>query len=221
MPKSSALGFLALCGGLVAMAITAACSSAPPASDLDLADKPPEAAAKNGRGSSGKMEPIEAESGGGKGLPTEPPTTPSEPASSDVKDGGTTTTTPPPPPPEYPFRAIDVRHPVAAEVFITQCKPDGATQLVWKTTGSGPDPDSSWANPQYTQQPGVYGGCGTKTANEYPIVLTSLAAGDLPNGSFIAKCTKTKEAHVYQITGTFEGHPMATFQYPESHAACP
>jgi hypothetical protein len=220
MSMVRALRCIVLSAGLAAMAMTA-CSSPPPsASDLDLADAPSDPGAAPRRGANGKIEPVEGESGGGKGLPNEPPATPSgspPPPPAEGKDAGA----PPPPPPEYPFRAIDVRHPVRADIFITQCRPDGATQLVWKTTGVGPDADSSWANPQYTQQPGVYGGCGTKTANEYPIILTSLADGEVPKGSFVAKCTKTKEAHVYRITGTFEGHPMATFEYPEVHAACP
>jgi hypothetical protein len=124
------------------------------------------------------------------------------------------------PAPMTPFKRIDVRYPLDENVFLAQCTLDAKTQLVWKTTSSGPDANGRWAEPAYGQAPNVYGGCGAKASGEYPIVITSIAEGALPVGTFLAKCASTGVAHVYRVTGALEGHPAATYQYPEQHAAC-
>jgi hypothetical protein len=134
---------------------------------------------------------------------------------------GTTTSTPPPPPPATPFLQLDVRYPVEAGRYITQCTPDAKTQLVWTTTAQGRDEYSRWANASYKETPGANYACGTKTNGEYPIVMSWTNADGIPNGTWVARCVGSKQAHVYRVTAVHAGHPAATFQYAEGYASCP
>ncbi len=167
-------------------------------------------------------------------------TTPSQPTSGDGTGSGGKTPPPPPaadagahdsgaqtdaggtPPSSDPFRELDVRYPVGDGLYLTQCTPDAVTQYVWKTTANGTDAYARFADPAYPQMPNVFGSCGAKTNGAYPIVLTWTADdGTIPQGTFVAKCVATARAEVYQITTAVDGHPAATFAYPENHPACP
>jgi hypothetical protein len=123
-----------------------------------------------------------------------------------------------PQPASYPFRAIDLRYVVDQGLFLTQCVPDASTQYVWTTRSSGADAFSRFADPAYPEPTKT---CGTKTSGAYPIVLTWAADGVIPEGTFVAKCVASGVAEIYRVTTAIDGHPAATYAYPENHPACP
>ena len=182
----------------------AGCSVIAAEEELPVVDRPGDEIKKSGKDrDSGTIKP----EGGGR-LPDPGAQPPAE-----LPEAGA-------PPSSYPFRELDIRHPLAADLFVTQCTPDGTTELVWKTTASGPDALSTYAEPAYTQNAGLLRGCGEAAAGEHPLVLASVGAGEIPVGTFLAKCVAPGQAHVYAISGVLDGHPIATWQYPEAHAAC-
>lgn len=220
------LGFV---GGLIA-----ACVDTTAPDDLDLENasggRPATGSAKGGSPSK-KTSPLPDDGTHPPGSAGPGPSpvdggTPSSPDGSSPRPGEDAGKTPGPAPtqtpvPTTPFKRIDVRYPVDAGQFITQCSLDAKTQLVWKTLDTGTDAFARFADPAYYQQPGVFIGCGAKTAGEYPLVFTALAIGDLATGTYVAKCAGGGVAHVYRISGSVEGHPAATYGYAEQHAACP
>ncbi len=148
-----------------------------------------------------------------------PPTPPSNDGESEDEtktDGGGAT-----PPAPTPFLMLDVRYPVDADRYITQCTPDGKAQLVWTTTGAGANEYSRFAKAAYEESPGVHYPCGALDDGQYPIVLSWLPPEGVPKGTWIARCVGKESAHVYRVLGTHAGHPAATFQYPEQYAGCP
>ena len=157
---------------------------------------------------------------------TEPPD-PLPPPTPPVKDGGgndsaTNDSAPGPTnPPPTPFLMLDVRYPVDANRYVTQCTPDGKSQLVWTTTDRGLDENSRFANASYKENPGTNYPCGTIASGEHPIVLSWLPPDGVPVGTWIVRCAGNKTSQVYRVTTTHAGHPAATYQYPETYAACP
>lgn len=175
-------------------------------------------------------------SGGGRSISGDPnrgPSSPSSPSGADPdtpppppppSSTGTGTPPPPPPPPaaNEPFRRLDVRNVLGDAQFIVQCE-SPTSQRVWQTSAPGPDVVSVWGIGKYKQSPSVPNlspGCGSMTGGHYPIVFTTYASGALPSGMFVAKCVDANTAEVYKITGSVDGHPSASFQYPETHPTC-
>lgn len=201
--------------------VIGACSGGDPNGDLPLLDDPSAGSPTKKSGGGGVSR------GGGTTLPTADAGTRPPPEGS-RRDGGADATapapTPPPPPapPTTPFERIDVRYPIDAGLFLTQCTPDGGkTQLVWKTSASSADAYSRYADPVYTQPPNVQTPCGSPTSGEHPIVLTAFAEGAIPNGTFVVKCASRGTSHVYKVTTSVGGSPAATWQYPQADMTCP
>lgn len=204
--------------------VIGACSGADPNGDLPLTDDPNAIPSKkSGGGGTSKSGGSPLPKGDSDPLPPPPPGTPKPDAGAD-SGGGTSNPPPPPPPPTptTPFKRIDVRYPIDAGLFLTQCTPDGGkTQLVWKTSAASADAYSRYADPVYSQLPSAQNPCGSPTGGEYPIVLTAFAEGVIPTGTFVVKCASKGTAHVYKITSAVGGSPAATWQYPQLDSTCP
>jgi hypothetical protein len=206
---------LALFISIASLAVTA-CSSGLHDGDLDMRDGP----GVPKRNPNDPVEPRPSDGVAPTGQPApEAPRDQSNDAGGGASDAGSSVDATPPPAP-IPFLKIDLRYPAATDLFITQCSPDEKTQWVWKTTASGTDAYSRFANPAYTQLPNVLMACGTKSADEFPIVLTWTNAGAIPNGTFVVKCMGPNLGHVYKVTTAVDGRPAATWQYAEVHPAC-
>lgn len=142
-----------------------------------------------------------------------------KPAATDAGAGATAPKPPSQGPAPSAFGRLDVRYPVNANGFVAQCDSPTA-QLVWSTSARGPDADSRWGEPRYTQVPGGFVGCGAKKDDRYPLVFTSEPSGALPDGTYVAKCVAKGVAEVYRIDGELSGHPSASFAYPTNWGNC-
>jgi 3D (Asp-Asp-Asp) domain-containing protein len=148
-----------------------------------------------------------------------------DPGPSGEKSDPTPETPPPEPkieerPTGGPFEALDVRAPVAAENFLTQCNESADGERVWTTRQGGANASSRWAEASYPQLP--YGECGKPNEGKYPIVLRSEPEGAL-GGTWITQCAEDggHVAHVFKVESTVDGHPAAPFQHDENDESCP
>jgi hypothetical protein len=117
------------------------------------------------------------------------------------------------------FEALDVRHPIGAGGFITQCNESADGERVWLTTATGKDDGSRWAEAKYPQQALL--ACGEPRDGRHPLVFRSEAEGTLET-AWVTQCADDPHtAHVYRVEGALEGHPMAAFQHDEIDESCP
>jgi len=124
---------------------------------------------------------------------------------------------PSPTPPDGPFAALLVKTAIPSGEYVTQCD-DAGGESVWTTTASGPDNGSRWAAAVYPQTQS--GACGDGSSAHYPLVFRSASAGAV--SAWVTRCSGTGVHEVFRIEDeVVDGHPAATFQYPEADEACP
>jgi hypothetical protein len=121
-------------------------------------------------------------------------------------------------PTQGPFEALDIGAAIPAGAFITECLDGG--ERVWQTDGTGRDESSSWGAAAYPQQP--VGACGDEVQNHQPIVFRSADAGSL-RGTWVTACDghDNVELVFFVDNEVVDGHPAATFQYPQIDGECP
>ncbi len=126
--------------------------------------------------------------------------------------------TPGPRPSGGPFEALDIGVAIPAGAFMTECLDEG--ERVWETDGTGRDERSSWGVAEYPQQP--VGTCGDEVHSHRQIVFRSSDAGSL-QGTWVTACDghDNVELVFYVDSEVVDGHPAATFQYPQIDDECP
>ncbi len=113
--------------------------------------------------------------------------------------------------------ALDVRFPVGAGGWVTQCTSDA--ELVFQTGGDGRDEYSAWAPFKYPQMKTA--ACGAPSGGRYPIVFRSEPGGTL-GATWVAQCNGSGQTRgVYRIDSEVDGHPAAAYLYDEATPDCP
>lgn len=114
---------------------------------------------------------------------------------------------------------LDVRYPMSAGIWITQCLPDLSGRYVWQTTSTGKDASSRWANFMWPE--GVTSACGSLSNGLYPLVFTSLPPSTYL-GTWVTQCLASGHTqHVYRIETNVNNAPAAVYLYDEPNGACP
>lgn len=125
---------------------------------------------------------------------------------------------PEPRPEGGPFPALDVRHPIGAGEWVTQCDEAGSSERVWITRSGGRDAYSRWAEAKYPQE--ALASCGEAREGKRPLVFRGAAGGTL-GAAWITTCADEPGiAHVFQVDGDVDGHPAAAFHHDELDESC-
>jgi hypothetical protein len=116
---------------------------------------------------------------------------------------------------------LDLRTPLGAGVYVTECQSDASAQLVWKTAGgTSESTPASFAYPQ-SIAPGT--DCGTQSHGLYPLVLDVASAGAFA-GAWVVQCVDSSTQRVFRVdpSAPAGGKPAAAFLYAQAaNGACP
>jgi len=119
-----------------------------------------------------------------------------------------------------PFPALRIASPVAeAGTYVTQCSEDASGERVWTVSASGPERNQRWADARYPQE--VSASCGKPTEVHHPLVFRNHAAGEV--SGWIGVCVEDGAGTelVFHVDHTVDGHPAASFQFPQLSSECP
>jgi hypothetical protein len=126
---------------------------------------------------------------------------------------------PTPRPTGGPFQSLRIASVVTAGTYITQCSEDASGERVWAVSASGPERNERWADAQYPQLVGA--SCGARNDRHYPLVFRNHSPGKV--SGFVSACVEDGAGTelVFKIDTTVDGHPAASFAFPQTSAGCP
>jgi hypothetical protein len=121
-----------------------------------------------------------------------------------------------------PFPALDVRYPVSAGTWVTQCNESLDGERAWRLRAGGANATSRWAKAEYPQAIGASCGTADNELGIHPLIFRNEPAGTL-GATWVVQCAESgRTRRVYQVAAWgIDSHPAAPFHHNEADDSCP